>query len=77
MSAPVDGAKVYVALRNAMSSMGEERVNGILESLRKKGIAFDSGQFVLQQLEQPLTEIVGSAVAKVLVAMVADELKRG
>ena len=76
MSLPVDGSRVHIALRKALLSMGEERASRILENLRENGISFESDQFVIRQLQKPLSEIVGEATAKVLVVMVIDELKR-
>jgi hypothetical protein len=76
LDAPVDGLDVHRALKKSLSVLGEEKTNGIMEQLRKKGIVFQSGAFVLQQLQLPLSEIVGAPTAKVIISMVEDELKR-
>jgi len=76
LSAPVDGLDVHRALKKSLSALGEEKAAGIIENLRKKGITFQSGPFVLQQLRRPLAEIVGEGTAKVVLSMIEDELKK-
>ena len=56
--------------------LGPEKVEGILENLRKKGATFQPGPFLLQLLQNPLAEIVGAGTAKVILSMVEDEIRR-